>query len=759
MRFGIRAAAAAAALLASAGVAAQESEPAEPERADAPLAGPAFAAAAPAAPERPVIGLVLSGGGARGGAHLGVIRALEELRVPVDIIAGTSIGAAIGGLYASGMSVDDIDAFIAAIDWDAAFLNITPRRLATFRRKREDDLFLLDQGPGLDTEGFSLPVGFVQGQVIDTVMTRVTLPVAAVNDFDELAIPFRAVAAELDTGDAVVLGSGNLGSAIRASMTVPAALAPIELDGRLLVDGGIVMNLPVEVARQMGAERIIAVDISEKLQTREQLRSIVDVTGQLTSLLTARATIDQVELLDDDDILLTPEFLEEYSSVSFARLAETIETGYATTMANRSLFEPYRLSPEDYAAHVAARADPRIVDLPVIGFVRFEQTDPLAESVIEARIVEIEVGEPLDPDALEISLNRLYGLGLYQNVRYEVVEENGERGLELDLIKRSWGPSYVQLGARYTSASDEDAKFTIAASYLRTELNDKGGEARATFLLGDEPGFVSDVHLPLGPKGLNFINPGIEITSTRLNVYADDSLVAETKLRNAVLDFGGGREFMDWAELRGGFRVGAGETRLHVGDPAAVPYDDFHRGEFYARFSVDTLDNISFPRAGTFATFEWRGSNESLLGAGHEYDQLSVSAAHAWSWDRHTLLSTVRHDATISGSSPLYSRFYLGGFRDLSGFNSRQLTAPHVSRLGASYYRRIGDLALFPAFAGISVEVGNAWQSRSDISLNRSLWGASIWAGVDTPAGPVFLAYGSTENGEDAFYAFLGRLF
>ena len=223
------------------------------------------------AERRPTIGLVLSGGGARGGAHLGVLRALEELNVPVDVIAGTSIGAIIGGLYASGMSVDEIEHVIETIDWDAAFLGDTPRELMSFRRKRDDDLFLVEQKPGLNDGQLTLPLGIVQGQVIDLILIEQTLPVAHIRDFDELPIPFRAVSTDITTGEAVVLGSGNLAEAIRASMSVPAVLAPIDIDGRLLVDGGIAMNLPIEVARQMGAEVIIAVDISAPLFRREQL--------------------------------------------------------------------------------------------------------------------------------------------------------------------------------------------------------------------------------------------------------------------------------------------------------------------------------------------------------------------------------------------------------------------------------------------------------------------------------------------------------
>ena len=725
------------------------------------LAAAAFPALAQESSQavRPRIGLVLSGGGARGGAELGVIKALEELRVPVDVVAGTSIGAAMGGFYASGMSVLEIEEFVRGIDWDAAFLNQTPRQLESFRRKREDDLFLLQTRPGLDDEGFALPIGVVQGQVIDTIMARVTLPVAHVRDFDELAIPFRAVAGDLETGEVIVLGEGNLARAIRASMAVPAVLTPVEIDGRLLVDGGIALNLPIEVAKSMGAERIVAVDISEKPLSREELRSVVDVTEQLTNLLTSRSVDEQLALLTDADVLLVPDLPPEYGSTSFGRIAETIDAGYELAMMNRDKFADMQLTPEEYAAWRASLPNPRRTAQPTIDFVRFGDSAPLAPSVIEARLGDVELGQPLIFENLERSLDRVYGLGNYQNVRFDLVEEGGEQGLALDLVERSWGPSYVQLGLRYSSASDEDAQFGLAASYLRTGMNELGGEFRATLEFGDEPGFIGDWYQPLGPKALTFINPALDIDAYQLNIFENNELVAETRVRQAIFEFGAGRELLDWAEIRGGFRVGAGDTRLHVGDPAAVPFDDFHRGEWFTRFSVDTLDNISFPREGTFMTAEWRASNDSLLGADDDYDQVLLNLVHARTWRRNTLLTNVRYDATINGEAPAFALFRVGGFRDLAGLNSGEFSGQHVARIGASYYRQIGDLALFPAFVGLSAEFGNAWDSRGDISSEEAILGKSIWAGVDTPAGPVFMAYGTAEDGQDVFYVFLGRLF
>ena len=709
--------------------------------------------------ERPRVGLVLSGGGARGGAHVGVLKALEELNVPVDYIAGTSIGAAVGGIYASGMTVAELEEFLGSIDWDAAFRNVTPRQLRSFRRKRDDDLYLVSQKPGLNNGEFRLPIGLVQGQVIDMIMARVVLQVAGVRDFDELAIPFRAVAGDLATGEAVILGSGDLGRAIRASMTVPAALSPMEIDGRLLVDGGIVMNLPVDVARDMGADVVIAVDISTQLTDREGLRSVVDVTEQLTNLLTRAGATRQLESLGEGDVLVAPTFPDGVSSVSFSRINEAIPVGYEAVMANRAAFARLAVTPEAYAAYKRSLRNPRVADPPTIDFVRLDSDSRIADSVIEARLTDIEVGAPLDVDALERALNKVYGLELYQNVRYTLVEEGGATGLEVALTERSWGPNYLQLGVEYSSASDQDALFGLAASYLRTAVNERNGEWRATFFVGDEPGFLADIYQPMGPKALFFVAPSLDFQSALLNVFEGEDLAAEIRLRQGLFEVAGGRELGDFGEIRAGFRTGAGDMTLRVGDPAYVPSESFRRGEYFTRFSVDTLDSIAFPRDGVLASAEWRASSTGLLAADAEFDQLLMSAFYAKTWGRYTLLSSLRYDATISGVAPVSNLLRFGGLFDLSGLNRGQLSGQHVTRIGASYYRRIGDLALFPAFAGASIELGNAWQNRGDVSFNDSVLGGSLWAGVDTPVGPIYVGYGVAEGGDNAFYVVLGRIF
>jgi NTE family protein len=707
----------------------------------------------------PVIGLVLSGGGARGGAHIGVLRALEELRVPVHRIAGTSIGAAIGGFYASGMSTYELRDLIGELDFDAAFLNTTPRQSRSFRRKRDDDLFLVGQRPGFNDGEFDLPTGVVQGQVIDLIMSRVTLPVSGVSDFDDLMIPFRAVASDIATGETVVLSQGALNTAIRASMAIPAVLTPVEIDDRLLVDGGVTMNLPVSVARDFGADVIIAVDVTSELYSRDQIHSLVDITAQLTAMLVRSGVEQERALLDDDDVLIVPEFSSELSTANFRQISDTIDRGYDAVMAQRDALERYALTPESYRNWRASLTDPRMRDLPTIDFVRIENDSIIADSIIEDRLSGIELGQPLDVETVEQAVSRVYGLELYQTVNYSVVEEAGRSGLEVDLNSRSWGPNYLQLGLNYSSSGDTNSIFGLSAGYLRTAINDHGGEWRATFAVGDEPGFLTDYHQPLGRKGRFFFAPSLNFKSSLFYDFDDDTLVSEFSLRETKLEIAAGRELGAWGEIRGGIRRDYGETELRVGNPLTFNDFDYRRGELFARLSVDTLDDIAFPRSGVIAEIEWRGSQTSLLSADADYDQVSINSGFAKSWGRHTLLSTLRYDATISGSAPLYQQYRFGGFFDLSGLNRNQLNGQFATRIGASYYRRIGDLALFPAFAGFSVELGNVWNSRSEISFDKSLLGGSLWAGVDTPVGPVYVAYGLAEDGDDAFYVFLGRIF
>jgi NTE family protein len=708
---------------------------------------------------RPSNGLALSGGGAHGGAHIGVLKALEELRVPIDCIAGTGIGAVIGGFYASGLSAAEIDEIARNIDWDTALWNTVPRGYRSFRRKNEDHLFLVNMRPGIQEGRLSFPIGLVQGQIVDMVLARATVGAYSVSDFDDLQMPFRAVATDITTATPVVLRQGDLALALRASMSLPAVLTPVDIDGRMLVDGGIAMNLPVEVAQSMGADVVIAVDVTSALLGRESMRSVLDITSQLTTLLTWPGTQQQKELLDDNDILLTPAFDKAQAFLSFALFADTIDRGYTAVMDQREVFAPLALDPASYAAYAASRPDPRTDEPPVIDFVRLDNRSRIGDGIITARLRDIPIGEPLDLDVVEAATNEAYGLGFFQNVRYEVVtDDSGATGLEIEINERSWGPNYAQFGMYYSSSSNAEALFGLAASYLRTGINEQGGEWRSTVVIGDEPALLVDRYQPLGREGLFFVEPKLNVTSTRLSVFDGDRIATEFDIREARLELAAGRELRGAAEVRAGLRGASGRYRLQAGEPDAMPGGGFRRGEFFARVTVDTLDSVAFPRSGFLSSVELRSSSERLS-ADSDFDQTALQAAFAKSWGRHTWLSTLRYDATVSGNAPLHSQFRLGGFLDMSGLRHNELSGQNAARIGTSYYRRIGDVGLLPAFAGISFELGNVWEDREAISRRSAIAAVSLWAGVGTPLGPVYVGLGRTDDGRDALYLALGPVF
>ena len=298
----------------------------------------------------------------------------------------------------------------------------------------------------------------------------------------------------------------------------------------------------------------------------------------------------------------------------------------------------------------------------------------------------------------------------------------------------------------------------MAASYLRTAVNEQGGEWRSGVKLGDEPGAFSEFYQPLGAGSMFFFNPQITLESPLINLFENHERVAEFQAPQALLSLDAGRELGVWGELRVGLLRGSGDLELRVGETMPPQDESFDRGEFFTRFTVDTLDNVNFPREGASGKIEWLGSRTSL-GADQDYDQLLVNSVVANSWGRNTLALGFRFESTRSGTTPLQGLSRLGGFFDLSGYYDNELSGQHVGRVLGTYYRRIGDIALLPTYVGFTAELGNVWDARSEISLDNSVAAGSLWIGADTPIGPVYLAYGSAEGGLSTIYVFVGKMF
>jgi NTE family protein len=724
---------------------------------------PASAGGAP--PVRPRICLVLSGGGARGMAHIGVLKVLEEMKVPIDCIAGTSMGAVVGGLYASGMTAAQIESTMRSVDWQEAFRDAPPRRDLGFRRKQDDRNFLVRLPLGLKHGQILLPKGFIQGQKLQETLRQLTLPFSNGTDFDLLPTPFRAVATDLLTGNAVLLDKGDLSIAMRASISAPGLFAPVETGGLVLVDGGLAENLPIDVARQMHADILIVSDVSFPLQSRAALDSALSISNQMLAILVRKDADRQRATLAPSDILIEP-ILGTTSSTDFTSAAGTITAGETAANAMRVQLDSLRVADAAYHGYLARRAA-REPGLPRIKFVRVDEQSKRYEKTIMAEMQPL-VGKPLNVDAVGERITELYGLGNFETLDYALVSKGEgseeESGLEVRARRKSWGPNYVRFGLNLEDNFQGNSRYNAAARFILTELDSLGAELVTDVQIGSDPKVAAEFYQPLNATRSWFVAPSVRVEARDLFIYDKDVEIAEYRDREAEADFDIGRTLGNWGEIRAGFHRANGSTRVRLGDPSLVQ-EQYNNGEFFFKFSYDRLDNLHFPRDGQTFSFQW-DANRTNLGGDTAFDKIQADWLMARSAGRNTVLLWTSAGSVVGGHiNPLVvpDLFSLGGFFNLSGLAPTSLFGPNYAIARAIYFRKIGrggeGFFEFPAYIGMSLEAGNTWETRSAINFGSTHKDASLFLAFDTYLGPVYLGSGYDTAGHSAYYLFLGRTF
>ena len=724
----------------------------------------AAAAAADSAEQlaRPRIGLVLSGGGARGGAHIGVLKVLEEEHVPIDAIAGTSMGAIVGGLYASGMSPREIERRLTSIDWQDAFRNRPPRRELSFRRKLDDNTFLVNFPLGVRGGEFRLPKGLIQGQKLTSMLRESTAPVATVTDFDQLPIPFRAVATDLETGAARVFDSGDLVTAMRASMSAPGVFTPVELDGRLLVDGGLAENLPVDVARKMNVDVLIVVDVSFALQSEKELDSALAISNQMLAILVRKDTERQKATLGGRDVAITPE-LGAASSIDFAGLKRMIASGEIAARGMHEQLAALSVSADEYHAYLARR-EQRETPAPRIEFVRASSQSKSYEPLVTAVMGPL-TGTSYDAEAAGAHIGALYGLDIFETVDYRVTTDGvagtgGKSGLDVLARRKSWGPNYLRFGLNLQDDFEGNSEYNAAMRAILTERNLRGGEWLFDVQIGSSPRFAAEIYQPIDMARRYFIAPHGEFDLRNLQVRDALDRITEYRVRETIYGIDGGRVFGNWGELRMGYRRSVGSTHVRIGDPT-LPPTDFDTGEYFVRFSTDTIDDRNFPHSGHSSALQWVGARHQ--GESQRASQLSADWLWANTRGRDTWLLWTTIGTALDAPASVEDFFSLGGLFNLSGRAPNSVSGPHAGIARVLYYRKIGKggegFLNVPAYIGASLEAGNVWQERSQASFGSALKDGSIFFGLDTLIGPVYLAAGYDDSGQNAFYLFLGRTF
>ncbi|GLS82268.1 patatin-like phospholipase family protein [Paraferrimonas haliotis] len=713
------------------------------------------------------VGLALSGGGAKGAAHVGVLKVLEENNIPVDFVTGTSIGSFVGGLYALGYSADEIEAILLNTNWDAGFSDSVPREALGYRDKQHRDIYNIPINLGISEGEVRAPSGWLQGQTMSQLVRESVGELPVMDSFDDLAIPFRAVATNLETREAVVLSHGSLGKAMQASMTVPGILNPVEWDGMLLVDGGLANNMPVDVVKAMGADVVIAVDIGSPLLKKDDMDSAVMVLEQLANFLTVGGVERQKALLSEDDVLLIPA-VKEFGTTDFSRMPESIPLGRQVAEAQLEHLKEFATDSSDYADYRLAKRQyskqwTSDATRPVIA-VNIRNMSKTSEKLIRETL-GLEAGKAISANELNQALDNLYALNKYQRVDAQFINTDQGRVLDVFVIEKPWGPNYLEFGVSWEDNFNFKSSIQFDFSYTITDINRQGAYWRNEVQLGENRLLRSEFYQPIDETDLFYARAQYNFQDRDWPVYDDNfaTLNFDKRLHNGELGIGTNYSRQGIIEVGGMYETGEIISR----DAANTRFEYDIYGA-YLSIGYDTLNSASFPTEGNQAKLHVRVVEERFrengISGGYE------PAFHSeFDWKGALKLGNSavvgKFSAAYTNTDAEFSSYGsdLGGFLNLSGYFKDSLVGPK-KLFGALIYqydlgRTVLDMTQYPLYLGASIETGNVWQVDQTIDIDELIYAGSLFIGTDTQLGPAALGFGAAETGERAVYLFVGRVF
>jgi len=712
----------------------------------------------PAAARRPRIGVAFGGGSARGLAHVGVVRWFEEHRIPIDLIAGTSMGGLIGGAVASGMSAAELNALLAATDWDEMF-GFSPFRYKNVRRKDDARDYPSRIEFGVK-RGFSMPLALNNGQHVEFLLARIAGAYATLSSFDQLPTPFRAVSVDLVTAEQVILDKGSLATAMRATMSLPGIFPPVQRDGRVLVDGGAMNNVPADVVRGMGADVVIAVNVGFMGDTRSVSSSMLGLMSQTVDVMMQASTRVSMKAAD---IVINPP-LVGFASLDWRRSEELAEDGYRATEAMKDVLLPFALDEAQWAAYQERRRTERKTAWPIPQFVTVVGAVPSDQARIE-EILAVRVGQPLDLDTLEMDLETLAGLDRYETVGWQLDEVDGRPGLRIEARSKSYAPPFLMLGLSLQNTTSDNFAFQLAARYLTFDLFGSGSELRIDGAAGAQPRLGAELYRPLGNTAL-FLTGAAGVRQQTLNVVSDDTVVARYSEVRALVGFTVGANLGRDSDVRFGVSFGRLNASVEAGDPG-LPELDGPETRARLAWRFDGQDSPVVPSRGGRAlarldhifsapdvpeTFVTDRSNNDLT-------QLEAGGSMFWPFRRRDRLFVSGGLGTTWGQPLPNEQFQLGLPMRLGAYDIGEFRGDHYGVLTAGYLRGVGRLPDFmggPIFAGAWLENGSAFD---DIDAAKLRTNVSLGVIGDTLIGPVLLGASFDFHGAWRYYIGVGRLF
>jgi len=734
--------------------------------------------------ERPKVAVVLAGGGAKGAAHIGVLKALEEMQIPVDYITGTSMGSYVGGLYATGMSADEIESFIYTIDWNSGYRDRVNRSDRRVRDKEYEDRYQLTTDLGLRWGEVRAPKGVVQGQNMLRILRETTGNLSPLESFDHLAIPYRSVATDIIELEEVVIDNGYLVDAMMASMSVPGALPPYEHDGQMLVDGGVVNNMPVDVARAMGADIVIAVDISTDYKNEEDFTTFLTVADQLSNYLVRRSTQKQAKTLTDEDVFLRPD-VGTMETTEFDKMPDAYKAGYAVAQQFKSELSGLSLSNADYQRYIDSKQDARKKlkhgDNTVVDNIVINNHTHYSDKLLENRL-NLKSGKVLKTSEIESKVQDLYALDRFELITYEFEERDGEEQLVVDVNEKSWGPNYLNFRFFLEDDFATDSQYSIGMSANFTDINSHGAELRTNLEMGTDKRIEAELFSPFFSSQKLFTSASLIYSNQKRNLPASFDEIEEPSLEvtkdyfpmtyvEYIGEWALGYQPTLWQELKFGARYTDGE--VEVSSLPSLGNGNYNRLGGFVSYRLDTLDNFSLPTEGYFVDLEYLVSHDEFEN-GSDIDssdiasntdtvyEISANLMAAKSYKRHTLVAKFDYGVVESKNSvfPIDPK-ELGGFLNLSGIPRNSLIGQNLaySSLVYRYKWFDNDFGLFesPFYIGASLEHGGVWSDNNLKFHEAPMYTAgSLFAGVDSPIGPIILAYGKTEDNFDSVYLIIG---
>jgi NTE family protein len=729
----------------------------------AALALPAAASAAPAAApgaDRPRVGLVLAGGGAKGGAHVGVLKVLEEMNVPIDCIVGTSMGALVAGGYASGIPAPALETFMLGIDWPKVVGGVGLWEEEPIEQKRAGVTFSNDLDMGLRDGKVIMPGGLINTSGIDDLLRSYVANARAVANFDQLPIPYRAVATDMVSGQMVVLSKGDLATAMRASMAIPGAFAPVRIDEYILNDGGMVRNLPIDVARELCADVVIAVNLVKQPTTPDKLATATQLAGRAMDVMLEANVELQLQTLKPEDVRVDVQ-VGDIGTADFTRIPETIPLGEKAALAVADQLRQYAVPRAEYTAWRERVTSSQDIEARVAD-VKFEGLENVNPEYL-ATLTKVRPGSVVNNEKISNQSRRMSTVDDLETVGYRLDGDPKNPTLVWLPKEKSWGPNYLKFDLGLYASQQGDNGFVIYAKQERRWLNDLGLQWRNELQLGYNNLFSSSLYQPLDVAQRTFVEPRVFATQDWEYIYFEGERIANYLFQDVGGEVDFGLNFGHTAQLRAGYLYADRKVEVDTGSTLLPNLKTVDAG-LVVMGTWDTRDSAFAPTRGVAAALEYYDASDSL-GSERDWRRIEAGARLALPVRSDVIWLAAAGGSNLGSDLPVDRYFTIGGPGSFPGLQLAEYRAPEYWTVSGSYLWKLADLQTVRGeaiYLGGQLQTGEIanWVVDDQVlsePVMKPIYGGSVYLVGRTPVGPLTLGLGGTSTNAWSVWLTVGR--